>query len=659
MSSEKKIIKKVLKISLVKPKLVSDVSKISPVKAKLVTQKEEQKMVSDDDKTLVIEILNRIASNTKGYSGTAFKKAALAFESYDGLVDKKEIMKIKGIGKSTLEVIMEVLKDGKSTRLNDLLSLDEKKSTEETTIELFKTIKYIGEPKAKELYDSGYRTIKELQELLRDDINNPELKLTHNQRLGIRYDDDLKEKIPRCVMDQYRNLFIDKFECKDNILNPTDEEFRWAICGSYRRGLSESGDIDLIVMSKEIDEVLVLLKDYIVETFVKGNHKFGGLIKLSDLSTVRQIDITVFEEKNWYYALLHSTGSEHFATLCRSRAKQLGYKILNTYGLYLENDVLVPANSEEQIMQHLFVEYIPPSGRTKTLASLTKLDGEMKIPQYTRNFRLLCYNIAKNNTFEYYNKIVDHIIAGEFDIVCLQEVTRWSLQVIISRLSDLYSYKIGNKLSTFDIRLPEKKQPKGQDVMTLFRKPLHVDFLAENLTRNPKRTMICSDGTVSTKNIICCNAHFDSKWDTDEATAIKASQLKQVEDFFEYTSTNSFRFYIGDTNFTGGAQLEGENKAVSDAGLIDLWEILTPGFDITDNDQKSLIWKTRDSTWRSPENPRIAELCTRKRNKHYRLDRMLVDKKCVDMIDIERSSITILKENWSDHDGLTVNIVFN
>lgn len=593
---------------------------------------------------LIVYILNQIAERKSSFSGKAYKTAAKAFEQYEGKMSLSELKKIKGIGKSTSEVIMEVYTKGESTSLNKLLEAEKDSAVETSIVKLFQTIKYIGEPKAKELYKLGYTTIENLQD------NIDEIKLTKNQRLCIQYYEDLKERIPRSEMDEYRNLFVEKFNCTDYLETPKRNQFRWAICGSYRRGLEHSGDIDLIVMEKDLEDILTLLSDYIVETLVKGNHKFGGLIRLK--KSCRQIDITVFEQKNWYYALMHSTGSEHFATLCRSRAKQLGYKILNTYGLYTEDDELVEANSEEEIMEHLEVEYILPSGRSNDLLALTPTDKELN------NVSILCYNIAKNNTSEYYELITDHILDSQYDIVCLQETTRHSIPIIMNKLSEFYDYQLGNKLIKWHPDLPDKKQPKGQDVMTLVKKDVSTDSIFENeqLGQNHRRTMIFYKGMINNAKVICSNAHLDSKFYTDESTAIKAEQLKQANLFFESEDDSYFKFFVGDTNFTGRTQFENERLAISDAKMVDLWELLTPDFDPTSNDQKTFEWKTRDSTWRSPENVRTEELCNIKKGEHYRLDRILVDQSSMDMLDLKNSSIEILRNDWSDHDGLSIKL---
>lgn len=56
------------------------------------------------------------------------------------------------------------------------------------TISLFGEVWGIGPTTALKLYEKGYRTLDELKK---------EESLTHAQRLGLRYFDDIKQRIPR------------------------------------------------------------------------------------------------------------------------------------------------------------------------------------------------------------------------------------------------------------------------------------------------------------------------------------------------------------------------------------------------------------------------------------------------------------------------------
>lgn len=56
------------------------------------------------------------------------------------------------------------------------------------TISLFGEVWGIGPATAQKLYEKGHRTL--------DDLKNED-SLTHSQRLGLKYFDDIKTRIPR------------------------------------------------------------------------------------------------------------------------------------------------------------------------------------------------------------------------------------------------------------------------------------------------------------------------------------------------------------------------------------------------------------------------------------------------------------------------------
>ena len=74
-------------------------------------------------------------------------------------------------------------------------------------------------------------------------ISNPKnykTDLTHHQLIGLKYIDDLNKSIPRSVIEEVEQ-FLNTFD------------FICMICGSYRRGKSESGDIDILIQDNGID----------------------------------------------------------------------------------------------------------------------------------------------------------------------------------------------------------------------------------------------------------------------------------------------------------------------------------------------------------------------------------------------------------------------
>jgi len=63
-----------------------------------------------------------------------------------------------------------------------------------------------------------------------DDLRANVDKLNHHEKIGLKYVDDLEERIPRNEMNEINELLTDKIKA-------IDEKFSVTLCGSYRRGI--------------------------------------------------------------------------------------------------------------------------------------------------------------------------------------------------------------------------------------------------------------------------------------------------------------------------------------------------------------------------------------------------------------------------------------
>jgi DNA polymerase beta len=230
-----------------------------------------------------------------------------------------------------------------------------------TTIQELTTIPEIGASAASKLYDLGICSIQDL--LTRTDL------LNRKQKLGLRYHRDLAKRIPREEMDKWNDLVIELAE---------KLKIRLEIVGSYRRGVESSGDIDIMIsdtnpQSMEILIQLLVDKGYILDEFVHGKKKFGGVAKIDKVC--RKLDIACYPPEQYPYALLHWTGSGDFNQIIRAFAKKKGMTLCE-YGLYRvdgKEKISIPDEmecgvfDEKDIFRYLGVEYIEPKDRTNKI----------------------------------------------------------------------------------------------------------------------------------------------------------------------------------------------------------------------------------------------------------------------------------------------------
>ena len=242
------------------------------------------------------------------------------------------IKNIKGIGKGIAKRIDEILKTGTLTELkannSNISSIDE-----------LLTVTGIGPTRAKQLVKEG---ITNVQDLIQK-VNDGKIKVTHHIQLGLQYYIDLKHRIPREEISNMKKVLQKQ-------IKSIDSNLIFEICGSYRRGVKTSGDIDLLVSNpkyenniskqKYLQKIVKKLKEtgFIIDSLTSdGAKKYKGICKIESSPYGRRIDIRCVDYSAYYTGLLYFTGSKNFNIIIRNKALELGYS-LNEYSLTNKDD---------------------------------------------------------------------------------------------------------------------------------------------------------------------------------------------------------------------------------------------------------------------------------------------------------------------------------
>ena len=233
------------------------------------------------------------------------------------------------------------------------------------SIHMLTKVPHIGDVKAGKLFDMGITTIEELK--LEVESSNEDI-LTPQQKVGLKYLEDLSERIPRKEMKLWEQM-VQRITKK--LSGKTDDTLVSELAGSFRRKKSTSGDIDVLLTSDNHVEfytkfVNELMKEkIIVDVFSKGETQIMAVAKLkvkgSDM--FRHIDIFGYSRNIYPFALLHATGSDEHNKTMRTISIEQGYS-LSQYGL--KRDGLIQdlnINSEKDIFKFLKMEYVDPTKR--------------------------------------------------------------------------------------------------------------------------------------------------------------------------------------------------------------------------------------------------------------------------------------------------------
>lgn len=284
--------------------------------------------------------------NNNTYKVLAYSKVLNQLYNYKGIINNYDdfIKNIK-VGDRIALKVKELIDNGIIKYEEEKINKDKNFNFE---LELRK-IYGIGDIKIKELIKNGIKSIEDLEK-------NKHL-LNKIQIIGLEYYKDLNQRIP-----------IEEYIKHKEILEKDLKKIKYEFVGSFRRGSKSMGDIDLLIMKDDkfkLDEYVSKLKKkgYIKEILALGDIKFGGIVKLDINSPARKLDILICPPDEFYYSLLHFTGSAEFNVGLRDYLK-------NKYGLSLSEHgfkdkfIRIPEmKSEKDIFSFFNLNFVEPSKR--------------------------------------------------------------------------------------------------------------------------------------------------------------------------------------------------------------------------------------------------------------------------------------------------------
>lgn len=277
----------------------------------------------------LINIYRALGDDRRSFS---YYKAIPVVEKLPFKIESADQVKdLPGIGKSMQDHIQEIVTTGKLSKLEHF-ETDEKVRT----ISLFGEVWGIGPATALKFYEKGHRTLEDLKN---------EDSLTHSQKLGLKYFDDIKTRIPHHEV-QEMELLLQK--TGEEILPGVD-----ILCGgSYRRGKASCGDLDIVITHpdgkshkgfltrymKRLKDMKFLREDLIFSTHSEegtdsGVDTYFGLCTYPGRELRHRIDFKVYPRDIYAFGLVAWTGNDVLNRRLRLLAESKGYRLDDT-GLF-------------------------------------------------------------------------------------------------------------------------------------------------------------------------------------------------------------------------------------------------------------------------------------------------------------------------------------
>ncbi len=288
----------------------------------------------------------------------AYRKGAKTIadlpESIGSIVQdtSRKVTDIDGIGKDLGAKVEELVTSGQLEMLEELLE-----TIPATVLDLVR-VPGMGPKKAAIVF-------KQLEiaslEQLKQACENQQLRALKG--FGAKTEQTILDGIAIAAAANERTLWAVADEVAQQLLEhlqSCDSIEKIDMAGSYRRCKETIGDLDILVVSTDADEVMDRLGNFpdLDSISVRGDTKmsirlFGGL----------QVDLRVVPAESFGAAMQYFTGSKEHNVVVRGRAKQMGLKV-NEWGVYrVDSDEYVAGESEEDVYAALDLPWIAPELR--------------------------------------------------------------------------------------------------------------------------------------------------------------------------------------------------------------------------------------------------------------------------------------------------------
>lgn len=298
---------------------------------------------------------------------------------YDMVKEGKDLSELPGIGKDLANKIIEMVKTGRLSQLEEL-----NKTIPAELINIM-DIAGLGPKRAAKLHhELGISTIKELEASAR------EQKIRKLAGFGEKTEQAILDDIERKgkARGGKERLKLSAVEAATesllSYLHETKGIKEVIAAGSYRRRMETVGDLDILVTHTKNSDVMERFTKYedVERVISKGETKSTVVLRFG-----LQVDLRAVAEESYGAALHYFTGSKAHNIAIRQMGVKKNLKI-NEYGVF-KGEKRIAGRTEEEVYQQVGLPYIEPELREKR--------GEIEAAQNGRLPRLIETNDIKGD----------------------------------------------------------------------------------------------------------------------------------------------------------------------------------------------------------------------------------------------------------------------
>ncbi|MFC9913440.1 DNA polymerase/3'-5' exonuclease PolX [Streptomyces sp. NPDC127197] len=325
---------------------------------------------NDEVAALLAEYADLISiTGGDAFKARVYEKAARSIGGYHADVstlDAKGLKEIPNVGKSIAEKVVEYLRTGRVSVVEEL------RAKIPAGVRRLTAIPTLGPKKALALYEElGISSVEELTDAIHEE------RLRDLKGFGPRTEEKILHGIALLQSSGDRVLIDAAMDVAEGVVAELSRVTgcrRCTYAGSLRRLRETIGDIDILTAAEDSEPLMRAFTElpYVMEVIAQGTTK-------TSIRTTKglAVDLRVVPPDSWGAALQYFTGSKAHNIRTRELAVHQGLK-LSEYGLFdVESGEKIVSETEEDVYDRLGLPWIPPPLREDRGEIEAGLKGEL------------------------------------------------------------------------------------------------------------------------------------------------------------------------------------------------------------------------------------------------------------------------------------------